>query len=58
LPGHSFVTSPETLPPAVFTQQLIIEDMCKICGRFPNTPEKGLEKGNKKCETSVETAKF
>jgi hypothetical protein len=33
-----------TLPPAVSTQQLVIDDMCKICGLFPNTAEKGLKK--------------
>ncbi len=33
--------------PTVSTQQLMIEDMCKICERFPNTAEKGLKKISK-----------
>ena len=28
--------------------ELIIQDMCKICGRFPTTAEKGLKKNIKK----------
>jgi hypothetical protein len=49
LPGLYFFTSPEMLPPAVSTQQLIIEQTCKICGPFPDTSEIWLEKYNKKC---------